>query len=64
MYKLLNLAVLMLYNDVPRQAFSLKEMMDQLNMPKEQLVPVVGSLVKVSFFVFPFKVGFIYRMNF
>ncbi|CAJ0957504.1 unnamed protein product, partial [Mesorhabditis belari] len=40
------MAVLMLYNEAPKQALNLKEMMLQLNMPKDQLVPVVGSLFK------------------
>ncbi|CAJ0957478.1 unnamed protein product, partial [Mesorhabditis belari] len=40
------MAVLMLYNEAPKQALNLKEMMLQLNMPKDQLVPVVGSLLK------------------
>ncbi|CAJ0957719.1 unnamed protein product, partial [Mesorhabditis belari] len=40
------MAVLMLYNEAPKQALNLKEMMLQLNTLKEQLVPVVGSLLK------------------
>ena len=63
-YKLLNLAVLMLYNEVPRQALSLTEMLTQLNTPKEQLVPVVGSLVKASPLVVTNKAVLIFRMNF
>lgn len=44
------MTVLMLYNEAPRQSFSIAELMAQLDMPKEQLVPVVGSLFKVEIY--------------